>query len=43
MGDYSPRKALVVCNEKDERLQGQIRITPWKKFLQDLWDGNIIT
>ena len=40
---YAPRKALVVCNEKEERLVGQIRITPWRKFLSDLWDGKIIS
>jgi predicted AAA+ superfamily ATPase len=40
---YSPRKALVVCNEKEERLVGKIRITPWHKFLHDLWNGNIVT
>ena len=39
---YSPKKALVVCNERAERIHGQIRIMPYKKFLQDLWEGNII-
>ncbi len=40
--EYSPKKALVVCNERAERIHGQIRIMPYKKFLQDLWEGNII-
>ena len=41
--EYAPRKALVVCNEKEERLVNeQIRIMPWKTFLKDLWDGKII-
>jgi len=39
---YSPRKALVVCNEKEERIVGSLRIMPWRKFLQDLWSGQII-
>lgn len=39
---YSPRKAIVVCNEKAERIVGNIRIIPWRKFLQDLWSGRII-
>ncbi len=39
---YSPRKALVVCNEREERLHGRIRIMPWKNFLRDLWKGEII-
>jgi len=40
---YAPRKALVICNEKEERLVGKVRIMPWRKFLYDLWDGKIIT
>jgi predicted AAA+ superfamily ATPase len=39
---YSPRKALVVCNEKEERLHDAIRVIPWRDFLRDLWDGRII-
>ena len=34
---YAPRKALVVCNEKNERIVEDIRIIPWRKFLFDLW------
>jgi predicted AAA+ superfamily ATPase len=40
---YAPRKALVVCNENEERIVGKIRITPWRNFLSDLWDGKIIS
>jgi predicted AAA+ superfamily ATPase len=40
--EYSPKKALVVCNEKEERLQGNIRIVPWRRFLENLWGGKII-
>jgi len=40
---YAPRKALIVCNEKEERIVGKVRITPWRKFLHDLWNGKIIT
>ncbi|MEE9610604.1 MAG: AAA family ATPase [Desulfatiglandales bacterium] len=39
--EYSPRKAIVVCNEREERLHGKIRITPWHKFLSELWAGKI--
>jgi len=39
---YSPRKAFVVCNEKEERIVGNIRIIPWRKFLQELWRGKIV-
>jgi len=41
--EYSPRKAIVVCNEPQERVVGEIWIYPWRKFLQDLWEGKIIT
>jgi predicted AAA+ superfamily ATPase len=40
---YSPREAIVVCNEKEERIAGNIRIMPWRKFLRDLWNGKIIS
>ena len=33
--EYSPRKALIVCNEREERVHGQIRIMPYKKFLSN--------
>ena len=39
---YSPRKSLVVCNEKEKRIHEKIQIMPWRKFLNDLWDGEII-
>lgn len=40
--EYSPTKALVVCNEREERLHRQIRIMPYRRFLRDLWEGKII-
>ena len=40
--EYSPRKALVVCNEMEERVHGRIRIMPYRNFLRDLWEGKII-
>lgn len=40
--EYSPKKALLICNEREERVQGRIRIMPWRRFLEDLWDGKII-
>ncbi len=43
METYAPRKALVVCNEKEERIVGKVRIMPWRKFLRDLWNGKIIS
>jgi len=42
-GEYSPRKAIVVCNERARRIHGDITIVPWKEFLYDLWEGDIIS
>ena len=40
--EYSPRKALVVCNEREERVHGRIQIIPYRNFLRDLWGDKII-
>ena len=42
MEEYSPRKSMVVCNEREERVYREIQIIPWRKFLYDLWEGKII-
>lgn len=41
--EYSPRLSIIVCNEKEERMSGDMRILPWKKFLKQLWDGTVIS
>ncbi|MCL5072490.1 MAG: ATP-binding protein, partial [Actinobacteria bacterium] len=40
--EYSPKRNIIVCNEKVKRLHGKIEIIPWKQFLQELWSGNIL-
>ena len=40
--EFSPNKALVVCNEREERVIDQIRIIPWRQFLSELWAGLMI-
>lgn len=40
--DNKPKKSIVVCNEKEERLAGEIHIIPWRHFLEQLWSGEII-
>lgn len=40
--EYSPREALVVCNEKSERIHAGIRIMPWRIFLEKVWHNEII-
>ncbi len=42
MEDASPKRSIVVCNEKEKRIHGKIEIIPWRKFLFDLWDGKIL-
>ena len=37
-----PKKALLVCNERAERIHGRIHILPWQHFLTQLWEGKII-
>jgi len=43
MEEYTTKKALVVCNEKEERVLGKIRVMPWRRFLEELWEGQIIS
>jgi predicted AAA+ superfamily ATPase len=40
--EYSPRKAIAVCQEKEERVVGRIRVMPWRSFLAALWAGQIL-
>jgi len=40
--EFSPKHALVVCDEKQERLIGDIRIVPWRIFLSKLWAGEYL-
>lgn len=39
---YSPRRSIIICNEKAKRIRNKIEIMPWREFLSDLWDGSII-
>lgn len=41
--EYSPRKAIVVCNEKTRRVHGKILVLPWREFLDELWEGKILS
>jgi len=41
--EYAAKKALVVCNEKEKRVVGKIRVMPWRRFLEELWEGRIIS
>jgi predicted AAA+ superfamily ATPase len=39
---YSPKKSILVCNEKEKRLHGKTEIVPWQIFLEQLWAGKIL-
>jgi predicted AAA+ superfamily ATPase len=40
--EFSPKQAIVVSNEKNERVVNKIRILPWRSFLAELWNEKII-
>jgi len=39
---FSPKKSILVCNEKEKRIHGKIAIIPWEVFLRELWSGKIL-
>ena len=41
--EYKPQRAIVVCNEQSERIQGSIEIMPYWVFFEKLWAGDIIS
>ncbi len=41
--EYRPARAFVVCNERAPRIHEDIRIVPWRDFLQMLWNGEVIS
>ena len=40
--DYNVKKRILVSNDLYPRLLDNVLILPWKVFLQQLWDGEII-
>lgn len=40
--EFSPRRAIIVCNEKRRRIHRGIQIMPYTEFLDELWSGLII-
>jgi predicted AAA+ superfamily ATPase len=40
--EHSPKAALVVSLEREERVIGRMRVLPWRVFLERLWAGKII-
>jgi len=41
--DHNPRHSILVSTETEERLTADgIRVKPWRRFLEELWSGEII-
>lgn len=40
--EWQPKKAILVCNEREPRKVGAIEVLPWREFLERLWAGKII-
>ena len=40
--EYSPKRSIIACNEKEKRIYGKIEILPWGIFLGQLWAGKIL-
>jgi hypothetical protein len=41
--EHSPRMSIIVCNEKSRRVHGKVLVLPWREFLDELWEGKIIS
>jgi predicted AAA+ superfamily ATPase len=41
--EHKPRQAYLVCQEREERVVGAVRVMPWRDFLKALWAGHVIT
>jgi len=42
MEENSPRRSIIVCNEKEKRLHDKVEIIPWRDFLREVWSEKII-
>ncbi|MBI1836924.1 MAG: ATP-binding protein [Flavobacteriia bacterium] len=40
--EYEVKKSIIICNEPIARIMNDILILPWKDFLENLWNGEII-
>jgi predicted AAA+ superfamily ATPase len=40
--EFGVSSSIVVCNEKTARIHQNIRIVPYRQFLEELWEGKII-
>lgn len=40
--EYSPKRAILVCHEKEKRVHDKVQILPWRDFLNELWGGELL-
>jgi predicted AAA+ superfamily ATPase len=40
--EYSPKRIIIVCNEKEKRISGNTEVIPWRLFLKQLWHEKIL-
>lgn len=40
--DHHPRRAILVCNERNPRVHDGVDVLPWREFLARLWGGDIL-
>jgi predicted AAA+ superfamily ATPase len=39
--EFTPKRAIIVCNERQARVVEGIEILPWRRFLEELWDSGL--
>jgi hypothetical protein len=40
--EYTVKKQILVTNDQEPRIMGNVHILPWKIFLEKLWGGEIM-
>lgn len=40
--EHNPASAVMICNERGERVVGRIRVMSYIVFLRNLWTGKIV-
>ena len=40
--EYSPRRLIVVSQDKEPRRIGKIEVLPWQHFMQALWGNTLL-
>ncbi len=40
--EFASKKSFVIANISEERIVDKIRVMPYRKFLNELWDGKVI-